>query len=54
MAQLSANLLFGVRPNDPVVFLSITAAVTAVTLLVSLGPARRAASVDPMRALRTE
>jgi putative ABC transport system permease protein len=54
LARLSANLLFGVRPDDPGVFVSIVAAITAIALLVSWGPARRAASVDPMRALRTE
>ena len=54
LARLSANLLFGVRPDDPAVFVSIIAAITVIALLVSLWPARRAASVDPMRALRTE
>ena len=54
LARLSANLLFGVRPDDPAVFISIIAAITVIALLVSWGPARRAASIDPMRALRTE
>jgi putative ABC transport system permease protein len=54
LARLSANLLFGVSPHDPAVFVSIIAAITVIALLVSWGPARRAASVDPMRALRTE
>ena len=54
MARLSANLIFGVQPYDPVVFISITAAIVVITLLVSWGPARRAALVDPMRTLRTE
>ena len=54
MARLSASLLFGVDPFDAVVFVSITAAVTAIALLVSWGPARRASSIDPMHALRSE
>jgi putative ABC transport system permease protein len=54
VARLSANLIFGVNPDDPVVFVSITAAIIAITLLVSWGPSRRAASVDPMHALRSE
>jgi putative ABC transport system permease protein len=54
LARLSANLLFGVQPNDPAVFLSIIAAISLIALLVSWGPARRAAAIDPMRALRTE
>jgi putative ABC transport system permease protein len=54
LARLSANLLFGVSPDDPAVFVSIIAAITVIAFLVSWGPARRAASIDPMRALRTE
>ena len=54
LARLTANLLFGVRPDDPAVFVSIIAAISAIAFLVSWGPARRAASIDPMRALRTE
>jgi putative ABC transport system permease protein len=54
LAHVSANLLFGVRPDDPVVFACITAMVLALTLLVSWGPARRAARTDPIRALRSE
>jgi putative ABC transport system permease protein len=54
LARLSANLLFGVRPDDPAVFVSIIAAIIVIAFLVSWGPARRAASIDPMRALRTE
>ena len=54
MARLSADLIFGVQPYDPVVFISITSAIVVITLLVSWGPARRAALVDPMRTLRTE
>jgi putative ABC transport system permease protein len=54
LARLSANLLFGVQPNDPVVFVSIIAAISLIAFLVSWGPAHRAASINPMTALRTE
>ena len=54
MARLSADLIYGVQPYDPVVFISITSAIVVITLLVSWGPARRAALVDPMRTLRAE
>jgi ABC-type antimicrobial peptide transport system permease subunit len=54
LANLSANLLFGVQPNDPAIFLSITFGILAITLLVSWCPARRASQIDPMRALRSE
>ena len=54
LAHGVANLLYEVSPNDPVVFSSITAIITAVALLASWMPARRAAQIDPMVALRDE
>jgi putative ABC transport system permease protein len=54
LARLSANLLFGVKPNDPLVFLSIIAVISLIAFLVSWGPARRAACISPMSALRSE
>ena len=54
LAHGVANLLYQVSPNDPVVFSTITAAITAIALLASWLPARRAASIDPMAALRDE
>ncbi|HEY1902249.1 MAG TPA: ABC transporter permease [Terracidiphilus sp.] len=46
--------LYGVKPLDAVTYLLAMAGVAAVALAASAIPARRAASVDPMRALRTE
>jgi hypothetical protein len=54
LAHGVANLLRGVRPDDPVVFLSITAAIASIALVASWIPARRAARIDPMVALRDE
>jgi putative ABC transport system permease protein len=54
LSHLVASLLRGVSPNDPVVFTTITAAVVGTALLASWIPARRAAGVDPMEALRDE
>jgi putative ABC transport system permease protein len=54
LARLLASLLVGARPNDPVVFGGISAAVVLVALVASWIPARRAAGVDPMEALRDE
>jgi predicted permease len=54
LAHGVANLLYQVSPNDPVVFSTITATVTALALLASWIPARRAAGIDPMAALRDE
>jgi putative ABC transport system permease protein len=54
LARLVANLLLGVRPDDPVVFASITLMIAAVAIGSSWIPARRATRVDPMKALRAE
>jgi predicted lysophospholipase L1 biosynthesis ABC-type transport system permease subunit len=54
MARLIANLLVGVRPNDPFVFAGISLAIAVIALVSSWIPARHAAGVDPMEALRDE
>lgn len=54
LARLVANLLRGVRPDDPIVFTVITVTIVLTALGSSLIPARRAARVDPMQALRAE
>jgi predicted permease len=48
------NFLFEVKPHDPVIYLSVFGVLSAVSLLATLIPARRATRVDPMVALRTE
>jgi putative ABC transport system permease protein len=53
-ATLLESLLFGVSPRDPWVYTAVVLAVAAVGLLANAIPARRAAALDPMRALRTE
>jgi macrolide transport system ATP-binding/permease protein len=49
-----ASLLFGVSPRDPVVFAEASLVLLASTAVAALLPARRAASIDPARALRTD
>ncbi len=46
--------LLGNGANDPLIYLAATAFLCVIAALASYLPARRAASVDPMRALRTE
>jgi len=54
LARLVSNLLRGVRPDDPLVFSGITATIVLIALLASWLPARRAARIDPMVALRDQ
>ena len=46
--------LYGVQPNDPVTFISAAVLLIVVAVLAAWIPARRAAKVDPMQALRSE
>jgi putative ABC transport system permease protein len=46
--------LFGVGRHDPVTILSVCALLAVSGLIAAIVPARRAASIDPMQALRTE
>jgi ABC-type antimicrobial peptide transport system permease subunit len=52
VSKLLSTLLVGVSPRDPFVFAIVAAIVAAVSLLASYVPARRAARVDPLVALR--
>ncbi|MGH9490572.1 MAG: ABC transporter permease [Terriglobales bacterium] len=54
LTRLLASLLFGVRSWDPAIFIATGVALVALAVLASLVPARRAAGVDPMLALRNE
>jgi putative ABC transport system permease protein len=52
MAPLISSLLYGVRPIDPEVFIAVPLILMGVVLLASYIPARRAARVSPIVALR--
>lgn len=53
-ARLMRSLLFEVNPFDPWVLIGAAVAILLLSLAASTLPARRAASVDPMQALRSE
>src|SRR5882724_6113047 len=52
MAPMISSLLYGVRPIDPEVFIAVPLILMVVVLLASYIPARRAARVNPIVALR--
>ena len=54
LSGLLKSLLFGVGPRDPLTFIAAPALLVAVALIAAYVPARRAAKVSPMEALRAE
>ena len=54
MTRVVARLLFAVEPTDPMTYAAVIAVLAAVAAIACLVPARRAAAIDPMRALRAD
>jgi putative ABC transport system permease protein len=54
LSRLVAGLLFEVRPTDPITYTLIPVLLAATAAFAVWRPARRAAAVDPIRALRSE
>ncbi len=52
LTRLMETMLYGVRPTDPLTFISVAALLAAIAMLACYVPARRAMKVDPMEALR--
>ncbi|HKV40424.1 MAG TPA: ABC transporter permease [Blastocatellia bacterium] len=54
LSRLMSSLLYSVAPTDPATFAAVGFGLLAVALVANYIPARRAATVDPMTALRCE
>jgi predicted permease len=54
LTRLMSSILFEVKPSDPLTFAGVAVLLCAIALLACYLPARRAASVDPIKALRAE
>jgi ABC-type antimicrobial peptide transport system permease subunit len=54
LTRLMSSLLHGVSPADPVTYALAAIGVAAIALVATYVPARRAATIDPIEALRWE
>lgn len=52
--RLAGSLLYGVNPNDPLIFVGVTSLLAFAAFAACYFPARRALKIDPISALRTE
>jgi predicted permease len=54
LAKLASSFLYGIQPHDTLTFAVVPPFLTAIAIAACYLPARRAATIDPMQALRTE
>jgi len=54
LTRFLSSMLYSIKPTDPLTLVAVSLLLTAVALLASYVPARRATNADPMSALRYE
>jgi len=54
LGRVLANLIYGVKPTDPITFGAVSVLLASVGLFASIIPAYRATRVEPMKTLRDE
>jgi predicted permease len=54
LGRVAASLLYGVSPTDTLTFLAVPAVLVSIAVVACVVPARRAAKLDPIHALRCE
>jgi ABC-type antimicrobial peptide transport system permease subunit len=54
LTRLISNLLYMTPPLDPATFIGVSGLLAVIAILAAYLPARRAASVDPVIAMRAE
>jgi len=54
IVRLLTSLVYAIHPNDPVTFVTVTVSVAALSVLAAYIPARRAARIEPVVALRED
>jgi putative ABC transport system permease protein len=54
VSRLMRGMLYGITPNDPVTYAGVVLTLVGAALVACLVPARRAARIDPLRAIRAE
>jgi ABC-type antimicrobial peptide transport system permease subunit len=54
LSRMASSFLYGIQPHDALTFAFVPPFLIGIALVACYIPARRAASIDPMQALRTE
>jgi ABC-type antimicrobial peptide transport system permease subunit len=54
LSRFASSFLYGIKPHDAVTFAAVPVFLGLIALVACWLPARRAAAVDPVQALRTE